>query len=412
MLIGNRGGHTRKSYGAVASLDEYVENRIVIKRVNELLSQYHTIVDCTPSDNSGDGEWNIGVNIANSNNVDLFFSIHFNSFKGAKGSECCVASSDKDILQSANKVCSNLESLGFVNRGVKFRDDLAECVGVKCPSMIIEVCFVQEPDASLYRSLGVEKIARAIANAIDSRISMQTVTISKVKVKWINVEGNLNPNSQIKISASTEKNGDWYKFWACNRENGEWIMVQDWSRTYNYAYFTPKSEGKYTFVAWVKNGQNTDVVSETEEDSYISVDKIIYIKSKINNININKDMVIRDENIIFTVDGSPNSLYKYFMCNRDTNNWIDLEDGKWIDKNSTSFTPTKNSKYSFVVWIKNKNNTTDIEDDYKAYDFKATTNECSHEIEIEKLKVENEQLEKEINLLRDKIAKVNEVLNG
>lgn len=173
MNICSRKGHTKASYGAVGILDEYVEDRKVGNRVIELLrNQGHNVIDCTPSDSSGYGEWNIGVNICNNSNAEIFFSIHFNA-GGGMGSECIKHSTDNSIVPYANGVLRNLTNLGFRNRGIKNNDELAETSNIKVPSMIVEVCFVDtENDANLYRSLGVEKIARAIANGIDSNIPL------------------------------------------------------------------------------------------------------------------------------------------------------------------------------------------------------------------------------------------------
>lgn len=177
MRIGIRKAHSKNCYGATGYLDEYVESRVLYPRVVELLSPYHTIIDCTPSDELGWGEWNTGVAIANKSNLDLFFSLHFNSANGdPRGSEVCVYSLTGTAAIYGKKICSNLASLGFSNRGVKQRTDLAETANISCPSMVIETCFVQESDGKLYKQLGVEKIARAIANAIDSRVSLSVPT--------------------------------------------------------------------------------------------------------------------------------------------------------------------------------------------------------------------------------------------
>lgn len=172
MIIANRGGHTKSSCGAIGFINELTEDRKVIKRVNELLSPYHKIIDCTPPESSGYGEWNIGVNKCNSSNAEIFFSIHFNA-GGGKGCECVKHSTDSKITPYANSVLGNLSKLGFTNRGVKNNDELAETRSIKCPSMIIEVCFVDtKSDVDLYNRIGVEKIARAIANGIDKRVSL------------------------------------------------------------------------------------------------------------------------------------------------------------------------------------------------------------------------------------------------
>ena len=184
MRIGIRKAHTKKSYGAVGYLDEWKESRELFPKVVELLKQYHTIIDCTPPEELGWGEWNTGVKTANSSNLDLFFSLHFNSGSGdPRGVEVCVHPTGITAASYGAKICENIAKLGFRNRGVKNRSDLAETCNIKCPSMIIETCFVQESDGKLYKQVGVDKIARAIANAIDSRIPLEVEEIKKEEVK-------------------------------------------------------------------------------------------------------------------------------------------------------------------------------------------------------------------------------------
>lgn len=173
----HRGGHTKTSTGASDKygLNELTEDRKIDKRVAELLSPYYKMIDCTPPENYAyPQELSYGINLSNKTNPKMFYSIHFNSKIGAKGSEICVYPNTKLIIDVGNRILNNLNSLGFVNRGLKPRTDLGELTDINCPSMIIEICFVQQPDADLYKKLGVEKIARAIANGIDSRVSLTT----------------------------------------------------------------------------------------------------------------------------------------------------------------------------------------------------------------------------------------------
>lgn len=173
MRIGIRKAHTKNCYGATGYLDEWVESRNIVPKVIELLTPYHTIIDCTPNESLGWGEWNTGVRTANNSNLNLFFSIHFNSSSGdPQGTEACVYNTTGTAANYAKKIVDNIASLGFKNRGLKKRTDLAETSSIKCPSFVLEVCFVQETDGKLYKQLGVEKIARAIANAIEPRVSL------------------------------------------------------------------------------------------------------------------------------------------------------------------------------------------------------------------------------------------------
>ncbi len=181
MKINGRGGHTEKSIGARDVLDELTEDRKIFARVKQLLIEVgNSFNDCTPPESmSYPAELNYGVNKCNSNRADVFFSTHLNSTKGAHGSEVLVYPGTKLTIDMGNRILSNLANLGFYNRGVKQRTDLMELYATNCPAMIIETCFVHEKDATTYRKVGVEKVARAIANGIDPRVSLNSSSESK-----------------------------------------------------------------------------------------------------------------------------------------------------------------------------------------------------------------------------------------
>lgn len=183
MRISLRGGHTQAACGACGDINELTEDRILYKRVKELLEGVGNIVyDVTPPENyTFPSELNYGINTTNKLHVDLFASIHFNSTAGAKGSEVLIYPGTGMTSDIGNRMLSNLANLGFVNRGLKSRTDLGELCNIDCPSMIIETCFVQNPDATLYKTLGVEKVARAIANGIDPEVSL--LSSSNVEIK-------------------------------------------------------------------------------------------------------------------------------------------------------------------------------------------------------------------------------------
>lgn len=169
MRIGINCGHTvsgQPGSGAVGILNESNETREVGKRLMTLLAQNgHTAVDCTNDYAQSTNEnLNAIISLANAEPLDLFVSIHFNS-GGGKGTEVYTYSGEK--YAAAVNVCAALEGLGFVNRGVKDGSKLYVVRKSNAKAMLIEVCFVDtETDASLYRSLGAERIARAICEAI------------------------------------------------------------------------------------------------------------------------------------------------------------------------------------------------------------------------------------------------------
>lgn len=168
MKFGINAGHTLKGpgSGAVGILNESNETRAVVTELNALLKAGgHTVVNCNIDSASTQNSYLAKVvELANRQDLDYFISIHFNSTKGAKGTE--VYTYEGRQFTDALEVCKNISALGFVNRGVKAGTGLYVIRKTKAKSMLIEVCFVDDPDASKYKGLGARKIAEAIYKAI------------------------------------------------------------------------------------------------------------------------------------------------------------------------------------------------------------------------------------------------------
>lgn len=169
MKIGINCGHTvsgQPGCGAVGYINESVETRNVGKQLMSLLKQAgHTVYDCT-NDYAASTSSNLAqiVELANKQPLDLFVSIHFNA-GGGKGTEVYTYGGTRHT--EAVNVCSALNALGFVNRGVKDGSSLYVVKRSEAKAMLIEVCFVDtQSDVNLYKQLGVNRIAQAICEAI------------------------------------------------------------------------------------------------------------------------------------------------------------------------------------------------------------------------------------------------------
>ena len=167
MKIGINCGHSlsgQPGCGAVGIIDESVETRNVGKELMKLFKNAgHTVVDCT-NDYAKSTSENLSkiVSLANAQSLDLFVSIHFNSFNGtAKGTEAYTYGGTQH--KEAVNVCKNLAGLGFTNRGVKDGSSLYVVRKTKAKAILIEVCFVDNgSDVDRYKSVGVNGIAKAI----------------------------------------------------------------------------------------------------------------------------------------------------------------------------------------------------------------------------------------------------------
>jgi N-acetylmuramoyl-L-alanine amidase len=101
----------------------------------------HQVIDCKPSRASSVGNsLQQRCNIANSNRVDVFVSIHFNSFnRQVNGTEIFTASdTGRRIAQS---VLDNIVKLGYFNRGVKNGLHLYAISNTNMPAILVECCF-------------------------------------------------------------------------------------------------------------------------------------------------------------------------------------------------------------------------------------------------------------------------------
>lgn len=187
MRIGINCGHTvsgQPGCGAVGYIDESVETRKVGVKLEKILADAgHTVYDCTDDYANSEGA-NLAeiVRMANAQPLDLFVSIHFNS-GGGKGTEVFTYGGAKHA--EAVAVCDKLHALGFVNRGVKDGSTLYVVHRSNAKAMLVEVCFVDSAsDVELYRRIGAEAVASAIAEAITG----QTVTNTKTEVDEVTKE--------------------------------------------------------------------------------------------------------------------------------------------------------------------------------------------------------------------------------
>lgn len=194
MVINIHAGHNpdgMKACGAVGLIKESTEARIVKDKVIAMLkAQGHTVYDCTC--NNGTSVTNVLQKIVakcNARTVDLDVSIHFNAGsnklfnKVTTGTEVLVYSSTSKAKPYAQNIVNAISSLGFKNRGVKTSKTLYFLRKTKNPALLVECCFVDDPDdVNLYNP---DKMAQAIVKGITGVISpitnTSTTTVSSGK---------------------------------------------------------------------------------------------------------------------------------------------------------------------------------------------------------------------------------------
>lgn len=117
---------------------------------------------------------------SNSWGADLYVEIHFNSAGGgAHGTEVLVCSIGGKAEQYAKKVVDSIsKECGYSNRGVKTFNGIV-LRETNCPAILVECCFVNNPDASSYNPT---RIAKAIADGILGHAVVATTPVNNVKI--------------------------------------------------------------------------------------------------------------------------------------------------------------------------------------------------------------------------------------
>lgn len=128
MRIGLRAGHSRNCLGAIGLRNEWESMKTLYPYVAKILREYgHTVVDCNSDASNQSAELAEGATKANNAGVDLFISLHMNSFNGsAHGVEAWTWGAASRANAVAQRLCDNYAKLGFYNRGVKYNSNYIE----------------------------------------------------------------------------------------------------------------------------------------------------------------------------------------------------------------------------------------------------------------------------------------------
>lgn len=186
------GGHNpsgKIACGATGFLDESKEDRAITKAIVKYLKKGGaTVYNCTVD--NGKSQSDVLVKICakcNAHSVKQDYSVHLNSGRNDKkgdkkvgGFEVWAYSWDSKKKIIANRCRKKMKALGFTDRGLKTSTSLYYLKHTKAPAMLFEICFVDDKDDYLlYKTVGADKIGRALAEAILNK-SISTTTVAKV----------------------------------------------------------------------------------------------------------------------------------------------------------------------------------------------------------------------------------------
>ena len=113
--------------------------------------------------------------LANQAAVDFFISIHRNSFPEdnvVSGVESLVYDLSGVKYEMAENINAQLETIGFVNLGVKARPNLIVLRRTRMPAVLVEVGFINSNTDNMLFDENFDAIARAIADGI-----IETITV-------------------------------------------------------------------------------------------------------------------------------------------------------------------------------------------------------------------------------------------
>lgn len=189
MRINIHAGHNpdgMTACGAVGLIRESTEARAVKDRVAaQLTAMGHTVHDCTC--NNGTGKEDVLKRIVaacNNHDVELNVSIHFNAAANPEpdgkttGTEVLVYDNASHAVPWAQQIADSIAALGYRNRGVKERPNLYVLKHTKAPALLVECCFVDDPeDIAIYNA---DRMAAAIVAGITGQAAETTADAARL----------------------------------------------------------------------------------------------------------------------------------------------------------------------------------------------------------------------------------------
>lgn len=211
--------------GAVGNIaEEKIINEVGSRVINKLKSLGHSVIELRPSSASSvsNSLWQ-RYSKANNNNVDMCVSIHANS-GGGQGTEVFTYKGKE--VKEAKEVLNKIVSLGFRNRGIKDGSSFAMIRNTSATSILVEICFVDSSDSSLYNQIGTEKIANAIVEGLTG----QSTDTNKYYVVTNYLKAAYEGYDGVEIKSILDSYFSDIKCYIRSNDKGIWIETQYLSR--------------------------------------------------------------------------------------------------------------------------------------------------------------------------------------
>lgn len=221
-----------------------------------------------------------------------------------------------------------------------------------------------------------------------------TVTsgITKAQVSSMTVGSPLVIGSSTIVKASASSpNQTLYKYHLGDKTTDEWTVLKDYTTSSSYTW-VPKKEGTYRLVVHVKDSK-----SSAFYDSYTFKDVVVSsaYSAEAKSLTVNeKAYVGYTENIVGSAESTSTALYKFFLNNRDTGEWIKLQD--YATNAKQTFTPQKPGNYRIVMHVKDAKSSKD----YDSYLFKEISVKNLSKATIEKFQTTNEMFINPANVIK------------
>jgi N-acetylmuramoyl-L-alanine amidase len=206
-------GHNAAFDGGKVGVKGFTEDQCA-KKVGTLVkaklkAMGYQVVDCSPVNSTSlRNSLKQRTDKANAAKADYFVSIHFNASPNGKGKGTEVYYRSEEGKKLAASVQSQITSLGFVSRGIKYNSTYYVMRKAKMTPILIECAFVDS--ASDMKKFNAESMANAICRGLNSKLNpaggkpvLRKGTSNKNAVK--NLQSLLGIKSDGVFGAATEK---------------------------------------------------------------------------------------------------------------------------------------------------------------------------------------------------------------